>query len=1237
MILSGDVKLLASQVMLDTPEGGGSPTSTTIVDGTSNGVFPDISELDRAGGRVNLRKTFAAVQTANTDGYFGANVIVAEPPSDPRVSVTLFSTQDVFDRRIEAQGRMESYLAQGPVYSGYLFGDHIAGMRVVTILQREEVALPVVGDTFALRAYEGTANEVEQYVRVTDIASTLRTFTDASGDFRRLQVVMDISDALRYDLPGLDALRYDSAINYTGKTKFFSTIVADAARYYGVVPLEEVAGVGDFTVKAEGIFTQLVPSTRIEVPIADARMNQQLSTLVADGASITRSLTLAFTTAQAMFIGGSILPSSLTVTRSGATITDKGGILYDVSNSQVGIIDYDNGILTLTSNVYGTGSGTHTVTYTPASTPVVVTESIGLEVTQQGQRLSWVVALDPVPSRRSLQVSFRALGRWYVLTEDGSGVLRGSDSAFGAGTLNYTTGTVSVTLGALPDVESRIILTWASSAYSRPLATLPPAGPALSRAFGKSVVLPTPIKPGTLTLTWNDGAPKSATDSLGALSGDATGRVDYATGRVLFRPNVLPAKNAQIDVALTDVTPSTGAVAAFSDGGSTWTFSLGSAVQIKSVNLAVVAQHPMRKYPGVDTTATYSVLVFDDGGGNLQIANITGNATVGTINYTNGNCTLNKSFGSFNSDQPVYVNLTPLGASSDPSSYIKQSSNETRVVTLTFLNGPGANSISAPAWAWWSGAQANAAQFRAGAADGSAQTFNFMLDAVFMPVQVVTTSVDYGLFSAYQSSSSITSFNLGSDFYKVNPTTVVLNPLATTGEGTTVGEFGAVEGSYGITLTDWTAGITSAVTNIRGSSSSAASGEATPMLVDTAMFRTAVAPLLNTGFQIAGTRQDGVTFSATANNAGLISTGGAPPTAGEYGPFGVFGTVDYETGVADIRFGKRVGASIPNNSSIIDVSELGIPDVTRLFSDGVRSDTLRYNAVGYAYLPLDPLILGLDPVRLPADGRVPIFRSGSFAVIGNTQSVGPQTVSNGQTINCARVRLSRVRVIGNNGVIINTGYTANLDAGTVTFTDVSGYSQPVTVEHRIEDMMLVSDAQINGQLTFTRPVTHEYPVLGTYVSSALIAGDLQSRVSVLFDQATWSNVWSNAESGSSATGTYNDALNPIELTNTGTLTERWALQFTNSTAYNVIGENVGVIATGNTSTDLAPVNPATGQPYFTLRAAGWGLGWATGNVLRFNTVGSLYPVWIARTILQGPETVPDDNFTLLIRGDVDNP
>ena len=100
------------------------------------------------------------------------------------------------------------------------------------------------------------------------------------------------------------------------------------------------------------------------------------------------------------------------------------------------------------------------------------------------------------------------------------------------------------------------------------------------------------------------------------------------------------------------------------------------------------------------------------------------------------------------------------------------------------------------------------------------------------------------------------------------------------------------------------------------------------------------------------------------------------------------------------------------------------------------------------------------------------------------------------------------------------------------------------------------------------------------VSSAMVVGDMETYVPIMFDQTTWTSVWSDAQIGGAATGTFNAISYPIALTNIGTVPERWLIQFTNTTTFQVIGEHVGVIATGNTSTDCEPTNPATGTPYF---------------------------------------------------------
>lgn len=1212
-ISAGDIKLVKSAVMNDVPEGGGAPTANIILDGTSNSIFPDISEIDRAGGRINLRKVFATVRTANTDGFYGVNIIVAEPFEDPRVSSTLFTTPGFFDTRDEAASRLESYLAKGATYSGYLFGDHLAGQMSVTLLQREEVPAPVVGQTLVLTKNIGLVNEFVQFVRVTGVESTVRSFTsNETGSpvtFTRLQCVMSISDQLQEDFPGFDAKYLDASLNYTGKSKVNETIVADAARYYGIVPLEDPVAVGDFTVQAEGIFTQLVPSTRIEVPIADSRMNQQLTPQIATSASISRSITTTFTTGNSMFIGGSITPGTLAVTLSGTTINDKGGLLVNGS-TQVGTVDYANGVLTLSTNVFGAGVGTYTVAYTASASPKLVNRSRADKITPENQRLSYVTSLDPIPVAGSLTVSFRALGRWYVLKDDGSGALRGGDSSAGAGTLNPATGTVSVTLGALPDVGTAVVYTWGTATKVKPVPAptgtsggipdVAPPSTAVNNGLGRKLSFPVarPIKPGTVSITWNDGTARSATDnSTRGLTGFAKGTVDYANGQIWWQPNALPPKGTVVTLTIGEVSAINTAIVTLTDGGANWTATLG-AVQAYSFKAALPFTFSIAGQPAYNTSGQGYAKLYDNGAGSLVFKSNGTEFTIGTINYSTGAISIPKTASAVDVTYKLY-NVATGVLDTESASGPQTITFDSQMLGVAYTNSTS----------------------------DTAQNVNITLD--YMEYRL-----EQRYFNSYGSLNSneafyLKEFTVGSNVYVVVGDQVRLNVSPSTGVGTSAGSY-----ANGVAqVTEWGTVTTPTVT-----SPGAVVAPASPLYdaeVGNATFRTAVSPLVNSGFNLAGNWIDGTAFSVTANSAGVISTGSAAVDSSTDGTRGVFAYIDYESGVCEVYWGRRTLRNPVTDPLIIDITSLGLAGVTTIALEPVAADTLRYNAVGYSYLPLDPDILGLNPVRLPADGRVPIFRPGTFAVLGHTGEI-TATVSNGQTLNAGRTRLSRVRVIGNDGLVIDTGYTADLDLGTITFTDVTGYSQPVTVQHRIEDTVLVSDAQISGQISFTRPSTHVYPVPGSYISSALVAGDVSARTSLVFDQPTWGNTWSDTPSGS-LSATFDAVTYPITVTNLGALTERWAIVFTNTTSFNVIGEHVGVIATGNTGTNCAPTNPATGAPYFTIPAAGWGLGWATGNVLRFNTVGAVVPVWVARTILQGPETVVDDDFTILVRGDVDRP
>lgn len=1200
-ILTGDVVLLESQVMDDVPEGGGAATGNVIPDGAVNGIFPDISELDRAIGRVSLRKVFPAIRTNDRDTFFGAHVIVSDPPNDPNISVLLFNTEDYFDRRENAQNRIESYLARGPKWGGYLFDNHIAGQRAITLLQKTGTKIPNVGQTLILVAAEGDTGEYEQYVRITSVEATAQQFSRTVGGqvryFERLVVLCEISDPLRYNFAGGPATETDDDAALGGIAIIRSAMVADAASYYGASQLALAAALGTATVKVSNVYAAIVPSAQTEVPVADATpaQSQQGVQPSNDGSTVTLS-GITLSPSQAAYLAGSILPGSLSIAFGAITMTDAAGAL-SVGGTSVGTIDYVSGILKINSggSTYSGGAAT----WRPAAQATTVTDSLAVPVLAENRSLSYVVTLSPIPARGSLTFAYMAGGRWYELKDQG-GALKGADPSHGAGSINYTTGTASITLGALPDVGSKLLYSWGP-----PAVGTASGGPSLTRRLWFDVTLAKAVTPGSVTVSWSYGGTKTVTDDgAGNLTGDGQGKIDYSTGHIQISPNVLPPKNTAVSVAFTNTGASVSANVSVNEGsGGSRTIALSPNVKPRTFKATVTVEFPFPDFSFLLKTTSRSMVIFDDGTGGIIGINPRGSltATMGTINYATGTITLNPSFSYLIPDYPDFGKKSLLGSGPTTSvSSFKLLSYGDQTVTATVKPVTGGVPVNY-------GTSAGAADAGAGVM-GVART---NVIGEYMQPDARDSRVSGALRAKHGTKRYDTA---GGNFESV----VYRDVSPTTGVGTNVGTF---SGSLGLfTLTEWTAGDSSTLT-FEGLLQELGNG----LTTDTIAFRTPIAPLRPGSFSITAERLNGPVVTATANLEGKIDTAD------------IVGTVDYETGIAEVRFRQTSGDGATGSPSWkINVQSLGIPGLTDIYATHVKANSIRFNCVGYSYIPLDADVIGLDPVRLPSDGRVPIFRKGDTAVAINSKRTAPAPVSNGQTIDVARDRLSRVRVIGSNGLAINTGWTANLDTGRVTFSNVAGYAQPVEIEHSVEDVALVTEVQIDGTVSLARALTHDYP-LGSYLASALILADRRARVSTLFDQQTWSGVWSDDPIGSAATGTYNDVTYPVGVTNRGAITERWAIRFTNTTNFEVIGEHVGVVALGSTAVACEPPNPAAGVPYFSINPLGWGAGWAAGNVLRFNSVGAIAPVWIARTVQQGPATEENDSFTMLIRGDVDRP
>lgn len=183
-----------------------------------------------------------------------------------------------------------------------------------------------------------------------------------------------------------------------------------------------------------------------------------------------------------------------------------------------------------------------------------------------------------------------------------------------------------------------------------------------------------------------------------------------------------------------------------------------------------------------------------------------------------------------------------------------------------------------------------------------------------------------------------------------------------------------------------------------------------------------------------------------------------------------------------------------------------------------------------------------------------------------------------------------------------------------------------------EEVGRVAFVDYTGGLTFEDNLAHSYPS-GSIVSSLLDLDDMAAAIAASFSQQTWTRTFSDVLIGNPIAANYDRAGGSITTDNLGGATERWAIVFTSATAFKLIGEAAGQIATGDTATDFSPTNPLTGASYFTIAATGWGSGWGIGNVLRFNTVGARAPFWYVRTV--SPSTPgSDDAGVLELRGSV---
>ncbi len=193
---------------------------------------------------------------------------------------------------------------------------------------------------------------------------------------------------------------------------------------------------------------------------------------------------------------------------------------------------------------------------------------------------------------------------------------------------------------------------------------------------------------------------------------------------------------------------------------------------------------------------------------------------------------------------------------------------------------------------------------------------------------------------------------------------------------------------------------------------------------------------------------------------------------------------------------------------------------------------------------------------------------------------------------------------------------------------------------RVGDLVRVADRPSTGGIGNEEWVTltgvsygADYATLDFSPALANAYGTQATLVSAVYQQASVAGAWSNPVI-TSATGTCDTAtVGNLIAHNKGAIEQSWTLTFTGQ-GFNVSGNTVGALPSmGSTSADFAPVNPATGTPYFTAKAAAWGRAFQVNDSLRFDTHPAAIPVWYRRQVPAGSSSLANDFASLAIHGE----
>ncbi|MCF2910801.1 hypothetical protein L1285_21055 [Pseudoalteromonas sp. DL2-H2.2] len=274
----------------------------------------------------------------------------------------------------------------------------------------------------------------------------------------------------------------------------------------------------------------------------------------------------------------------------------------------------------------------------------------------------------------------------------------------------------------------------------------------------------------------------------------------------------------------------------------------------------------------------------------------------------------------------------------------------------------------------------------------------------------------------------------------------------------------------------------------------------------------------------------------------------------------------------------------------------------------------------------------INRVALPGNGIVPIFHKDGLVCVQHRERTIHQALSAGDTITVTP-DADWVDIVDGQGASLysptDNNYVYDDATGQVTVkSGVSQFTAPFILTVIQSDLVQVTAIEPK-LLRISTPLKRTFPA-GSTVSSVYMLEDLQARSTNERTLSAWQNNF--ADIGAPATNVINTTQYPIQLSNIGCITQRWAVVFTSTTEYNVLGEFVGAIFSGTISEDCAPINPFANEPYFIITSAALGSGLNPGEAFLFSTWSAARPIMATRSVSPGHSQIQQDSSTIAFRG-----